>query len=148
MDVYPGVVLGLALFNLGRLTNLLSARPMGLSALALIILTSVGWRLAVDVAYDIGEPIPFVVAGATGAMFVSLGLLVSWKVTVNPVFFIVSITVSGAVGGFIFRFINAALGIGTNILWPLLLFMEWQLILVTGLYLVMRGARRIEVQEY
>lgn len=134
---WPGVALGLALFVLGVLDKRIPRSRMPLSAILLIVFTVAGWRLAVDVGYMYGKPVPFVVAGAMGAFCVSIGLLLTWRPKVNYAKFVFLVTVFGALGGFIFRFIDYVLGTDSNPWWPLLLFLEWQTVLLFGIWLVL-----------
>lgn len=137
LDAWPGVVLGLALFVAGVIDHRPARSFRPLSAILLIIFTVLGWRLAIEVGYAHGKPVPFVVAGALGAFCVAIGLMLAWQLRSRRTQFVFLVTAFGALGGFIFRFINAALGSDSDKAWALLLFLEWQTVLMLGIWLAL-----------
>ena len=103
----------------------------------LILFCAAGWRIAVDVGYPVGGDHPFLVAGLFGGFFVSAGLVLGWKLHGNRLLFSVIVTVAGAFGGWIFGFIHSALGSDAHVLWVPFLFLEWHLVLMSGIFLAL-----------
>ncbi len=80
MDYYPAVVLGFFVHAAGaHVAGMTYSRRIP-ALLVLIIASILGWRLAVEVGYDLGGPVPFMNAGATGALAIALGLLLVWYI--------------------------------------------------------------------
>lgn len=134
---YPGIVLGLSLFGLGRFLGVFPRSRSALSVLALVAFSIVGWRLSIDVGYHYSKPLAFTAAGAIGALSVSLGLLLAWSVIKRRYLFVVIVTLGGAVGGLIFRFINELVSDSSGDLWAFFLFVEWQVIFLIGIWIAM-----------
>lgn len=129
---YPPVVLGVTLYLCGtRVAGLESRKPL-LSLLALIIFSILGWRISIDVGYSLGGPTPYVTAGAMGAFVVAWGWLLAWGVPTRDWRFILRVTLSGMLGGFVFQ-IADTLWEMKDPFWTLFLFSEWQCLLLAGI---------------
>jgi len=129
---YPAVILGITLFLCGRyVAGFLVKRPL-LSLLALIIFSILGWRMSIDVGYAFGGPAPFVTAGALGAFVVAWGWLLAWGIPSRDWRFILAVTLAGMLGGLVFQIAD---GIWTlkEPVWELLLFCEWQALVLAGI---------------
>ena len=137
LQVYPGIVLGIFLYLCGMFIVHLPARHKIMTPTILMIAGAAGWRLAVDIGFDLGGPVPYVTAGIFGAFVVALGWLSAWKVRYNNVMFIVVVTLSGAIGGLIFQIADQYFVMQEE-LWALVLFTEWQAILLTGIATALR----------
>jgi len=141
LKIYPGLILGAALFIVVTKEKL---RPGVKTFLPLIILMAacvIGWRLAVDVGYRHGSPYRFATAGAVGALSVACGMAWVWQIRNSNalVRFVALITATGALGGWLFRVLHdeTPTRLGDD-LWTLLLFLEWQTILLLGIWLTRR----------
>lgn len=138
VKIYPGLILGLALylvhsngkFNLNTKTLL----PL----LTLMAASVIGWRLAVDVGYQYGSPMRFTAAGALGALSVALGLVWVWSIRASSaiLLFVIILTAAGAFGGWFFKTLHSGspVRLGDD-LWTFLLFVEWQVILFASIWL-------------
>ncbi len=133
-DSYPGIVLGLALFGLGSFIGVQARDRRILSAVVLVVSSIIGWHLSIDLGFDKGDPLPFTAAGAIGAFSVSLGLLLAWPVIKLRYLFVTVVTLGGAIGGLIFRFTNKLVDDSAENLWVFLLFVEWQIIFLVGIW--------------
>ncbi len=131
---YPAVILGIFLYLAGRyLANIKTSNDI-FSLIILIIASIAGWRLSINVGFDLGGPVPFVSAGTLGAFVVALGWLFAWKIRFNILIHIIIITVSGALGGLVFQFADSMIQM-TEEMWVIFLFTEWQCILLLGIAL-------------
>jgi hypothetical protein len=137
LRIYPGVVLGIFLSLCGTFIARIPSRHKALTPVILIAACIAGWRLAVDVGYAIGGPVPYVTAGLLGAFTVALGWLCSWKVRYHNFLFIVTVALSGAVGGLLFQLADQIFAMKENV-WALFLFIEWQAILLIGIAVALR----------
>ncbi|MCG6872094.1 MAG: hypothetical protein LJE84_07365 [Gammaproteobacteria bacterium] len=126
-DLYPGIVLGLALVLSGRRRGADRA-PAAWSWLWLPVFATAGWRFAVEVAYAHGDPLPFAAAGAAGALITALGLAMRWNTTAGALRLVVALTVAGALAGQLFALVEAPLNTWNDQAWALVLFTEWQAI--------------------
>jgi len=129
---YPSVVLGIYLYFAGRYVAHLKGFNHFLSLLILIITSSIGWRASIEIGHAMGGPVPFVNAGAMGALAVALGWVIAWKIRNGIIKLIVIVTLAGALGGGIFQLADAIFDDSENI-WVLILFCEWQTILFAGI---------------
>jgi hypothetical protein len=129
---YPAVVLGVTLYLCGiYLAGIQSRKPL-LSLLALIIFCILGWRISIDVGYSLGGPAPFVTAGAMGALVVAWGWLLAWGIPARDWKFILLVTLAGTLGGLVFQ-IADTLWVMKEPLWELILFSEWQGLLLASI---------------
>lgn len=141
LKVYPGIILGVTLLALGHVLGEIPRPRYWIAALLLPAFSALGWRLAVDVGYEYGGPVPYVTAGAMGAFFVAIGLLLAWRIRSRAVLLVCIVTAAGALGGAVFQLIHKAVGgIGEDY-WVLILFAEWQVLLMLGLALAMARVR-------
>jgi len=143
-DYYPAILLGFFVHAAG-------AHAIGMNYmrripdLAILIVTSVlGWRLAVDVGYDLGGPMPFVNAGALGALVLALGAVLAWRIRARALRFLAVATAAGTLGGLVFHFLDAWFigNMHDDDLWILILFTEWQSIFMAGVALALHVSRK------
>lgn len=139
LDIYPGLVLGVTLFVLGIGSKKYAPDKKILSFFWLVLFCVAGWRIAVDVGYPAGGDFPFLVAGLFGGLFVSVGLILGWKLQGNLPLFAAIVTVAGGFGGWIFGFIDQALGSDAHPLWVPMLFLEWHLVLMSGISIALHA---------
>lgn len=132
LKAYPGLVLGTALCFAGVRSGLISGRWRAARFLIAVAATVAGWRLAVDVGYQYGEPVPFIAAGALGALTAALGLLWPWSIRFRIAGFVLLVTASGAIGGMVFKTIVDLFPKMPEDVWVLVLFTEWQAIFMLG----------------
>lgn len=138
INIYPGLVMGLALYlvqSKGKFNfNVKTFLPL----LILITASVVGWRLAVEVGYEYGSPLRFTAAGALGGFSVAVGLIWVWSLRSSKaiVLLFTILTTAGAFGGWFFRTMHSGspVGLGDG-LWTFLLFVEWQVILFAAIWL-------------
>jgi hypothetical protein len=135
LKVYPGLVLGTVLCFAGVLSGLVPERWRAARFLVVVAGTVAGWRLSVDVGYQYGEPVPFIAAGALGALTAALSLLWPWSIRFRMAGFALLITASGALGGMVFKTIVDLFPNMQEDVWVLALFTEWQLIFLLGTWL-------------
>ena len=131
---YPPLILGIFLYLCGIYIARIEISKKILSLVILIISCIIGWRISIDVGYDLGGPVPFVTAGALGAFVVAWGWLLSWRIRSDFLMFVVVVTASGALGGLVFQMADQLLEMKEDV-WVLFLFCEWQCILLTGIAL-------------
>jgi hypothetical protein len=148
-DAWPGAVLGLFLFYAGRYIAHRDARKPLSALLVTVSAGIIGWRLAVWVGTDSGrdQRYLYAVCGMVGAGCVALGLVYAWRIRSGILPFVLIITASGALGGFLFYLIELASGISSirsDHLWTTLLFGIWQTVLFGGAAFALRfgSARR------
>ena len=142
IKVYPGLVLGTALCFAGVRSGLISGRWRAARFLVVVAATVAGWRLSVDVGYQYGEPVPFIAAGALGALTAALGLLWSWSIRFRIAGFVFLVTASGAIGGMVFQSIVDLFLNKSEDLWVLVLFTEWQAIFMLGTWLAAERSKQ------
>lgn len=138
VKIYPGLILGLALYFVsdnGKFNfNTKTLLPM----LTLMAASVIGWRLAVDVGYEHGSPMRFTAAGTLGALSVAIGLVWVWRIRATNAIglFVLLVTAAGAFGGWFFRVMHneTPVRLGDD-LWTFLLFVEWQVILFVSIWL-------------
>ncbi len=140
---YPAFVLGIFLYLCGIYIAHIEISKKLLSLVILIISCIIGWRISIDVGYDLGGPVPFVTAGTLGAFVVAWGWLLSWRIHSNFLMFVVVVTVSGALGGLVFQIADQLLEMKEDV-WVLFLFGEWQCILLTGIAIAHPGGIRVK----
>lgn len=129
---YPPVVLGLALYLCGTyVSGMRNTKPL-LRLLVLVIFCVLGWRISIDVGYRLGGPAPFVTAGALGAFVVAWGWLLAWGIPTRDWRFILTVTLAGILGGFIFQVADQLLTLKEPA-WELVLFSEWQGLVLAGI---------------
>jgi hypothetical protein len=123
LNIFPGLIFGLALWLVGRLIGL-SRRDLP-TELPLIMLASVAaWRLAVRFGYFEGAWHHFEVAGALGASVLAFALFFIWRIQ-RFLPWMGLLVLAGALGGALF--IAVDLFINQNeLLWVFLLFLIWQ----------------------
>ena len=129
---YPAIVLGIYLYIAGRFVAHLKTINHILSLVILVIASSIGWRASIELGHAMGGPVPFVNAGAMGALAVALGWLLAWKIRADILKTIVIVTLAGALGGGIFQLADTIYDDSEKI-WVLILFCEWQTILFAGI---------------
>lgn len=142
-DYYPAVVLGSFLYFAGAYGAGINPEQR-ISVLFVLIAASIlGWRLAIQVGYDLGGPMPFVNAGGLGGFIMALGLLLGWRIRSGALKFAAIVTASGALGGMVFHFLDTWF-IGhmeADDLWILILFAEWQSIFMAGVAIALNYRR-------
>ncbi len=138
LKIYPGLVLGTALCFAGVLSGLVPQRWRAARFLVVVAGAVAGWRLSLDVGFQYGEPVPFIAAGALGALTVALGLLWPWSMRFRIAGFISLVTASGAFGGMVFKTIRDIFPNMQEDVWVLVLFTEWQVIFMLGTWLAAR----------
>lgn len=144
VDYYPAVVLGFFLYAAGAHVARMNYRRRIPALLILIVASVLGWRLAIEVGYDLGGPVPFVNAGVLGALVPALGALLAWRVRSRAAAFALIVTAAGALGGLAFHFLDAwFIGhLQDDDLWMLILFTEWQSIFMAGVAIALNYSRR------
>jgi hypothetical protein len=138
VKIYPGLVLGLALYLVHSNGKISLNTKTLLPLLTLMAASVIGWRLAVDVGYQYGSPMRFTAAGALGALAVAMGLLWVWRIRATNAMglFLILVTAAGAFGGWFFRILHGSSpGRLGDDLWTFLLFVEWQVILFASIWL-------------
>ena len=135
LEIYPGLVLGTALCFAGVLSGLVPDHWRAARFLAVVAGTVAGWRLSVDVGFQYGAPIPFIAAGALGALTVALGLLWPWSIRFRIAAFVSLVTAAGAFGGMVFKAIGDLFPNMHEDVWVVVLFTEWQVIFMLGTWL-------------
>lgn len=135
LKIYPGLVLGTVVSFAGVRYGLGLGRWRAARFLVVVAGTVAGWRLAVDVGFQYGEPVPFIAAGALGALTTALGLLWPWSIRFRLAGFVLLITASGAFGGMVFKTIVDLFPKMPEDVWILVLFSEWQAIFMLGIWL-------------
>ena len=133
----PGIILGLTLAGLGHFLGVFPRHHRVVSALLLVVFTVAGWYLSVDIGFFNGEPLPYVVAGSIGGFCVSLGVVLAWRLERRGSLLVAVVTAAGALGGLLFRITTGLAESITDDMWVLMLFVEWQLVLMTGLWFAM-----------
>jgi hypothetical protein len=83
-DYYPALVLGFFVHAGGAHATEMTYSRRVPALVALLIAAMLGWRLAIEVGHDLGGPVPFVNAGALGALVIALGLLLVWYIRSLP----------------------------------------------------------------
>jgi len=136
LKVYPGLVLGLSLFVVGRLNGLGEAVARPLSLLILLGSAVVGWRAAVDVGYMRAQPLGMLAAGGLGAGVLGLGLIWAWGVQARRLAYLAIVTLTGAAAAQLFELVWGAFGRIGDQLWLLALFVEWQSIVMLNIGLL------------
>lgn len=137
MQIYPGLILGLVLFAAGQFYHL-NRRFWPLSLVVITGASIIGWRAALDIGYVHGDPVPMLAAGALGAAIVALGLIEGWAIRRRIVFFLILVTLIGAAGGEIARWIwDLFPQLGDDI-WTLILFVEWQALVMLAVATAIR----------
>jgi len=129
---YPPVVVGITLYLCGiYVAGFVSRKPL-LSLLTLIIFCVFSWRIAIDVGYALGGPAPFVTSGGLGAFVVAWGWLLAWGIPTRDWRFILVVTLAGILGGLVFQIADTTLSMKEPV-WELLLFCEWQALVLAGI---------------
>lgn len=93
---FPGLIFGVALYAVGRHAELAPARARGVTFVMLVAIGIAAWRVAVDVGYMHGQPLPMLAAGALGGLVLSLGLLWAWGWRASMLLSICAIVGTGA----------------------------------------------------
>jgi hypothetical protein len=138
---YPPVILGITLYLCGVfLAGIQNRKPL-LSLTALIIFSILGWRISIDVGYALGGPAPYVTAGALGAFVVAWGWLLAWGMPVRDWKFILIVVLAGTLGGLIFHIADLVWKL-PDPYWALLLFTEWQCLLLTGIAVAQQDLKK------
>jgi hypothetical protein len=137
--VYPGIVLGVFIYIACRFIAACQSDNHIRSFVFLIVASAAGWRLAVDIGYSLGGPVPFAIAGAMGAAALSLGVIMAWRVHYSKAaVFVAIVTMAGALGGLLFNLIDRFSGMyDRDTWWVLTLFCEWQAVLMIGIALAL-----------
>lgn len=134
MDYYPSVLLGIFLYIAGQYLVYPGNKLHLLKLFILIIFSSLGWRLSINLGFMLGGPVPYGNAGAVGAFMVALGWLLAWRIRSGILIFVLVITIAGTMGGLVFQIIDATITM-SEALWIFVLFTEWQSILFLGIAL-------------
>jgi hypothetical protein len=143
MDHYPGIILGIFLWLAGHYVARLPAAGKWPGMLVPIVAGVLGWRLSIEVGYELGGAVRYVSAGALGAFTIALGLLAAWRIRAGLVPFVVIVTAAGALGGAVFQGLESMLAISDHDrLWAWLLFGEWQTLLLAGVAVALHRSRR------
>ncbi|HEY3486526.1 MAG TPA: hypothetical protein VGL10_00535, partial [Gammaproteobacteria bacterium] len=109
----------------------------------LAVFSMIGWRLSMQVGYELGGPVPFVNAGALGGLVLTLGLLFAWRIRAGAWKFAGIATATGTVGGLVFHFIDQYFigALQNDDIWILFLFAEWQTIFMMGVAIALNYGR-------
>jgi len=137
-NVYPGVVLGLVLWGMGFKLALLRGTMPLVNAVVLIAAAILGWRLAIDVGYFEGAPLPYTAAGTLGGFITAIGLLLAWRIDRGLAGFVLLLTLAGSLGGAAFRLVTEIWPKLPEDVWLPILFLIWQIIFMSGLWTAMR----------
>ena len=129
---YPPVILGITLYLCGFHVAGMRARKPLLSLLVLIIFSTLGWRISIDVGYALGGPVPYVTAGAVGAFVVAWGWLLALCVPTRDWRFILIVTLAGVLGGLLFQIADWLWEMKEPV-WELILFSEWQCLVLAAI---------------
>lgn len=129
LRIYPGVIFGLALFVTGQFYGLNRGRSRLLSLVIIMSAAVIGWRAALDIGYMHGKEFPMLTAGAVGALTVAIGLVAAWPIR-RWIIFLLFVTIIGTAAGEIARLIWEAFPALGDDLWLLILFIEWQSMLM------------------
>jgi hypothetical protein len=143
-DYYPAVVFGFFVHAAGAHAIGMNYRQR-IPDLAILIIASVlGWRLAIEVGYDLGGPMPFVNSGALGALVLALGGALAWRIRARALRFLVVVTAAGTLGGLVFHYLDAWFigNLHDDDIWMLILFTVWQSIFMAGTALALHGSRK------
>ena len=143
-NIFPGIILGLALFLCGMQVGAIPKPKRAQAGILLIVFTIVGWRLSVELAPYVNVYFRYIAPGAIGAFVVAIGLLSTWHVPRNRFAFVLWLTLSGAIGGLIFQLILATSLVIAEDLQPLVLLVEWQTILMLCIGLAMARSKLVE----
>ena len=143
VDYYPAIILGFFLHAAGAHVARMNYRRRIPALLVLVAASVLGWRLAIQVGYDLGGPVPFVNAGALGALVLALGGLLAWRIRTQAVRFTLIVTAAGALGGLVFHFLDAwFIGhLQDDDVWVLILFTVWQSIFMAGVAFALNYSR-------
>ncbi len=133
LNVYPGLIVGLTLFALGRIHGLGEGVPRFLTLVILGIAGVAGWRAGVDIGYPHGGPLPMLTAGALGALVLALGVSLGWAVRRKTLPYLAVVTLTGAVAGQIFELVSDASPYMNEQVWMLALFVEWQTLVLLSI---------------
>ncbi|HEX5056142.1 MAG TPA: hypothetical protein VFX02_06555 [Gammaproteobacteria bacterium] len=144
IDYYPAVVLGFFVHAAGAHAIGMKYAQRIPDLVILVIASVLGWRLAIEVGYDLGGPMPFVNAGALGALVLALGSMLAWRIRARAFRFLVIITAAGTLGGLVFHYLDAWFisNMHDDDLWMLILFAEWQSIFMAGVAVALHAARK------
>ena len=126
LKIYPGVIFGAVLYMLGRWRGL-AKNASQIHTMAIIMLASiVGWRMALDVGYAYGAPVPMLAAGALGGAVTTLGLIWAWRLRQHLVRGVVIVALTGGICGQAVALLWDAIPTMSESLEVLLLFVLWQ----------------------
>jgi hypothetical protein len=144
LNYYPAVVLGFFLHAAGAHAAGMNYSRRIFVLPVLVGASILGWRLAIEVGYDLGGPAPYLNAGALGALVSALGALLAWRIRGRRILpFVAIVTAAGVVGGLVFHVLDAWF-IGhmqDDGLWVLILFAEWQSIFMAGIAVALNYSR-------
>lgn len=140
--IYPGVIFGLALFAVGQYYQLGRSRPWIYPLMIIMAATIAGWRAALDIGFVHGKPVPMLTAGALGALITAIGLVGAWSVRKRMGTLLLLITVAGAAGGQIAQLLWDYLPQLGDDWWTLILFVEWQTLVMTAIVYIAPTAIR------
>ena len=140
LNLYPGMVLGVALLVVGQVLGEIPRSRLWVAALLLPAFSMLGWRVAVDVGFQYSAHIPYVAAGAMGAFCVAVGLLFAWRIQNNALRLVSIVSAAGALGGLVFQLIEKSID-GSADYWGLILFVQWQTMLMLGIALAVARVR-------
>ncbi len=136
MDAYPGVVLGSCLYALLIWGARARARLPGFTWPLLTAFTVLGWRLAVhSVAWTAG-PV-FLFAGTIGAAVMALGVWLAVQNITRVAAWVALLAFAGGIGGLLFEWLDGLLD-SAHFSWGLVLFCEWQALVLLGMSLAMQ----------
>ncbi len=129
---YPAVVLGIFLYLCGKYVTHMKTGNDIVTLIVLILGSILGWRAAVEIGHPLGEPVPFVAAGALGGLITAIGWLIAWKLRSIAIRLLIILTFAGTLGGGIFQFVDHYLD-ATGDVWVLILFTVWQTLFFAGI---------------
>lgn len=122
---YPAVIFAVALYLSGALLlGIRTGKPL-LNLPVLIIFTALGWKISMDTGFALGGPAPYALAGTLGAFIVAWGWLLAWGLPGRDWKFLVTVSLAGMLGGLAFQVLDALWSMRQP-LWALVLFSEWQ----------------------
>lgn len=117
----PGVIFGLFLYIAGVSAKVIPSSRRIVGIVALVAASVVGWIYASKLGFNLVMYAPegrseffmfltlslaYVIAGGFGALMVSIAVIWVWNITHRRLLFISLVTLSGALGSLVFRFVD------------------------------------------
>jgi len=135
LDLYPGAAFGVCLFLAGQRAGYGKPRPWPQVFAATVLASTASWRLAVDVGYMHGGPLPMVTAGALGALIVAAAAVWAWRLAARAWPVLAATVLTGAIAAQGADLLWKAWPAMGDKAWTLVLFLEWQTLVLVALVL-------------